>query len=283
MGLLPAFLLLGCKDNEEAEKPMKKLESITWSKNNSPTREGAIKIIYNGEGNLSLIEEYNQSESKIRQYSYSIKKESASVSCVDYRIEPVEVLSDYRVLSLNRETVYTERFNVFNEYNGTKEAYSKDKLEYIYQGGQLSSINWTATVPDGSRYDEIKLDGAAKFEYLNGNLSELKWSADINNRKKMEITYSDISLPANLPLRFTRLIDLDTWDMFDPLNIYYGAGSQQLPSTIKVIDISSGNVDAEYTFTPSMFEGYLMDMEIMCDKSDTREVYTYIFKYRNSL
>ena len=284
IGLLPAFLLLGCKEDEKTVQPMKKMESVTWHKNNSPTREGAIKIIYNNEGNLSLVEEYDQSENKAREYSYVIKSASINVSRFNYSGgSAIETFPDYRTLDLSGGIVRKERLNAFNEYNGTKEAYTKDLFDYIYKGKLLSSINWTSTIADGGRYDNVVLNDAVKFEYLNGNLIDLRWSVDLSNRKKMEITYSDTPIPANLPLRFLRPLDLDTWDMLDPLNAYYGTEGIYLPSTIKIVDILSGTVEVEYTFYGSLFEGYLLDMVIERDRNGVKDTYTYTFKYKNSL
>ena len=281
ISLLPVFLFLGCKDDDKVAPPMKKLESVMWYKNNSPTREGAIEIVYSSQGELSILEEYGAySSNMVRQYSYIIKNASVSVSRFDYNA--TENIPNYRTLDINGQVVYKEQYNAINGQNGSRETYTKDRFNYNYKGKLLSSINWTSSLPIGNRYEDIVLSNAVKFDYLNNNLSELTWSADPNNRKKMEIAYSDTPVPTNLPLRFLCPLDLDTWGMLDPLNIYYGTGSKKLPSSIKVIDILTDRVIAEYTFKPySLFEGYLMNMEIKREQDGVEDVYIYNFRYKN--
>jgi len=280
LGLLPTFLLLGCKDEKKTVTPMKSLERVTWYKNNSPALEGEIRIIYNNEGKLSQLEKYNSSGSLKQQYSYIVSTSSVSVNLVDYNFTTPAFSTNYRTLDIAGSRVYKERFNAIYEHNGSKEVYAKERFDYIYTGALLGSINRTTAFPDDGQYNERELKNAVTFEYLNGNLSKLSWSADINTLVKMEIAYSDTPIPANLPLRFLSPVNLDAWDMLDPLNFYYGAGSLKLPSSIKVTDLASNEV-TEYTFAPhTLNNGYLMELEIRRLKNSIEDIYTYTFKYK---
>jgi len=280
LGLLPAFLLLGCKDDEKPVTPMNSLERVTCYKNNSPWPESEIRIIYNNEGKLSQLEEYNSTSGLMLQYTYIVNTSSINVSLVDYSAGAPAFFPNYRTLDLAGSRVYKERFNDTYEHNGSKETYAKVRFDYVYNSSSLGSINRTTVFPDDGQYNERELKNAVTFQYLYGNLSKLSWSADINTLVKMEIAYSDTPIPTNFPLRFLRPINLDAWDMLDPLNFYYGAGSLKLPSSIKVTDLASGEV-TEYTFTPhTLNDGYLMDMEIRRLRNSIEDVYTYAFKYK---
>ena len=280
LGLLPAFLLLGCKDDEKPVAPMKSLERVTSYKNYSPSSEGEIRIIYNNEGKLSQLEQYKSSIGLMLQYNYIVSTSSINVSLADYISGSQTFSPNYRTLDLAGNRVYKERFNATYEHNGSKETYAKERFDYVYTGASLGSINRTTVFPDDGQYNERELKNAVTFEYLYNNLSKLSWSADINTLVKMEIAYSDTPIPANFPLRFLTPINLDTWTMFDPLNFYYGAGSLKLPSSIKVTDLASGEV-TEYTFAPhTLNDGYLMDMEIKRLRNSIEDTYTYAFKYK---
>ena len=280
LGLLPAFLFLGCKEDEKTVIPMKSLERVTWYKNYSPAIEGEIRIIYNNEGKLSQLEEYGASGNVLQEYTYIVSTSSVSVNHVNYCIETPAFFTNYRTLDLAGSRVYKESFNAVYEHNGSKEVYAKERFDYVYTGASLGSINRTTVFPDDGQYNERELKNAITFEYLNGNLSKLSWSADINTLIKMEIAYSDTPIPANFPLRFLSPIDLDVWSMFDPLNFYYGSGSLKLPSSIKVTDLASSKV-TEYTFAPyTLNDGYLMGMEIKRLRYGIEDVYTYTFKYK---
>ena len=280
LGLLPAFLLLGCKDDEKPVAPMNSLERVTCYKNSSPSAVGEIRIVYNNEGKLSQLEESKSSIGLMLQYNYIVSTSSINVSLVGYISGTQSFFPNYRTLDLAGSRVYKERFNAVYEYNGSKETYAKERFDYVYNGASLGSINRTTVFPDDGQYKERELKNAVTFEYLYNNLSKLSWSEDINTFVKMEITYSDTPIPANLPLRFLSPIDLDTWTMFDPLNFYYGSGSLKLPSSIKVTDLVSSEV-TEYTFAPhTLNDGYLMGMEIKRLRNSIEDIYTYAFKYK---
>ncbi|MDD6210217.1 MAG: DUF5032 domain-containing protein [Bacteroidales bacterium] len=280
-GLLSFFVLSSCKDdNGEILPSLNKVTRVICYKDGNSEPDGSLEIVYNSQGDVDQMKVYKGRE-YVRSYHYRINSSSVSVSYTDFSNgSPVNYSPEgYRSFILGSGRVGTEKIKELNDLSGvTQETYIKETWAYFYSGSWLTGGNWTLTWPNetGGGYTTRSYPGALSYTYKSGNLNTFSYKMTYD----MSFEYTEIPTPSNFPLRIIRLIDLDTWDIVDPLNFYYGSNSGKLPAKVTLVEVPNVSTPIEeYTFDFRTLNEYVTEMYITRVKDGTTSSYKYTFEY----
>ena len=279
IGVLPFLFFCSCKDDDGGVTlpALNKMTRVYCYVDGNSEPKGSLELIYNSSGNLDQMKVYNGSE-YVRSYHYRIGTSTVDVNYTDFSNGvPVHYSPEaYRSFTLGSGRVGTERIKAFNDRAGSaQETYIKDVWSYVYSGSLLSGGSWVYTKPteDGG-YITYPSTKALTLVYRSGVLNSMLYITT-----DTEFSYSEILTPTNFPLRFVRPIDLDSWDLVDPLNFYYGTMGK-LPAKARVTDI--GNESAgitEFTFDYRTLNEYVTEMFVTRVYNGVSSVYRYVFEY----
>lgn len=278
-GLLPFFLFCSCKDDEGVSLPvLNKMTRVSCYVDGNSEPKGSLELIYNSAGDIDQMKVYEGSE-YVRSYHYHVSSSTVEVSYTDFSNGvPVHYSPEaYRSFTLGSGRVGTERIKAFNDRAGSaQETYIKDVWSYTYSGSLLSGGNWTYTKPtEEGGYITYPSTKALTLVYQSGALNSMLYITT-----DTEFSYSEIPTPTNFPLRFVRPIDLDSWDLMDPLNFYYGSRGNKLPAKARVTDIGNESAGVtEFTFDFRTLNEYVTEMFVTRVCNGVSSVYRYVFEY----
>lgn len=257
--LLLASLLgfTACSDDDDPVLQLKKLTKVICYQDNVSMPVYQVDILYKEDGTI-----YNMQflSGETQQFSYS--GNTITVNSSGNTTGFGKGSTEYTVN--NNKQLTSKKVYAQNPY-ATSVMYVDEEFTYSYTGGRLAYYNWLIRKPlsDGSSYESLENEKYERYEWESGNVSRLTKGTQV-----MRFEYSDRNCPSNFPFFVTNTFTPTGFDSVNPLNYLLGYQNAKLPSHAYWYDMSnSGEINAEYTFTPSVHEEspreiYVTDLEI---------------------